>query len=646
MQRLSKLTFLDKPSSRSALLFLLVILAAVFLLYGVRAEEVLKAVVDPSGPQVGAMRKAFLGYVLYGSSVLAIILFALFSLAGGIRREGVGLSSLPVVLGGTLMIVGVYVDTLVFRDYGIHFYEYDLLGLLTDAATARDVGIRRQDLLLASAAVGIILVMGFVLYAVVGRVARALPSGTGPVTAALLPLVGMVGLGLFGTLQGRIRQDRHDFLSTLPAKGIFLPGSSGRPHLLVEPRLGSPGYPDPRDPATAVPVLRQKKNVFLILADGLRADHVVDSLGLTANLMDFAGRPEVISSRRHFSTGPFTEMGVYGLAYGLNAYTYFSFLEHNIPSFPLEVFRRNGYVVALITGSRILQFPTGQLLDTFDEVITVDEDPAVFEALVGFFQARKEDGRPYFLISFYYAPHWPFDSVEEENRRFRPDMADGGRSPFSSVEDSLFRARVRNSYRNSVIQFDERFAQTFGLVRDEYEAGRTLVGVTSDHGTELWDHGLMGQGRSTFWNEKIMVPFLLGLPGASIPKELKEPEISSHVDLIPTLFQYLQATPGSPSEAYSHGRSLLELPSVPQDEEAFLTGRYFPWADRMNALVTGEGKFWFNVAQGEYPGDLMVIPARAMDLKDQPLPGASLAPPEGSVRSFESEFWRFLKPGG
>ena len=66
----------------------------------------------------------------------------------------------------------------------------------------------------------------------------------------------------------------------------------------------------------------------------------------------------------------------------------------------------------------------------------------------------------------------------------------------------------------------------------------------------------------------------------------------------------------------------------------------------MNALVTGEGKFWFNVARGEDPGDLMVIPARAMDLNDQPLPGASLAFPEGSVRSFESEFWRFLKPVG
>ena len=146
--------------------------------------------------------------------------------------------------------------------------------------------------------------------------------------------------------------------------------------------------------------------------------------------------------------------------------------------------------------------------------------------------------------------------------------------------------------------------------------------------------------------KRLIESFLLGLPGASIPGELKEPEISSHVDFLPTLFQYLEATPGSPSEAYSHGRSLLEFPSAPQDEEAFLTGRYFPWADRMNALVTGEGKFWFNVAQGEDPGNLRVIPARAMDLNDQALLGASLAPPEGSVRAFESEFWRFLKPVG
>jgi len=507
-----------------------------------------------------------------------------------------------------------------------------------------DLGIRREDLLMALAGVAAIFVIGLGLYAALGRIGRRLPRWTDVAAGASLAVVGVGALGFFGVEQRAISDDRHDFLSTLPASRWLLPGSTQRPHLAVEPRLGSGGYPDPRDPATPIPTLGHKRNVLLILADGFRADHVGKPLALTPKLTAFAERPEVIVPRRHYSTGPFTEMGLYGLAYGLNTFTYFPFIERRIPSYPLEVFRRNGYVVALITGSRVLQFPSSQLLDDFDPLVALDGDALVFEAVSDFLRARREDGKPYFLVAFYYAPHWPFDSVEEPNRRFRPDLMDGGRSAFDSPEDPLFRKRVRNSYLNSVIQFDDLFSRTLDLVRDDYEAGRTAVAFTSDHGTELWEHGIMGQGRSTFWNEKVAVPFFLGLPGALLTPALKSPEFGSHVDLFPTLFQYLHASPAMPAESYSHGRSLLEPSGAPEERVVMLTGRYFPWADRQNTLVTAEGKFWFHVARADGAEDFVTLPGRATDLDDAPLAPGSWTFPEEPARRFRAQFWRFLRP--
>lgn len=634
---------LDRKPSRAAVLYVWTTVLAILLVYGVRAGQLLDAVVDPFGAQLPLMKVALLGYVAYGAAVLAVILLIPF-LFGPQDETPLRLRSAWTVLAGTLLVAGAHVDTVVFRDYGIHAYEYDLRGLFTTSSTLGDLGIRRHDLIAAGTGVIAVLVLGWGLYAALLWVAPRLHRGTGPVGALLLPILGVAGAVTFAGVQRSIHQDRHDFLSTLPLRGILIPGSTDRPHLAVAPLLGPEGYPDTRDPSTVYPELASRKNVILVLGDGLRATEVADSLGLTPNLAAFGARPDVIRSRSHHSTGPFTDMGVYGLVYGLNTYTYFPFMEHRVPSYPLEVFRRNGYRVAIVTASRLLQFPTSQVLDNFDERVTVDEDPVVLQAAADFIEARRRDGAPYFLVVFFYAPHWPFGGVEDQNRLDRPDLDDGERSAFAAKDDTLFRARARNGYRNSVRQFDTWFGRTFALVRDDFDAGRAVVGVTSDHGTELWEHGMLGQGRSTFWNEKIRVPLLLGLPGVALSPEQREPEMTSHVDLFPTLFEYLGATPSPDPVGYAHGRSILTPGDAPGERTLTLTGRYFPWADRMNAFVTRNRKVWFSVDAGAGPGDLVLVPERVLDAWDRPLAATPPALDSGMVAAFKASFWRFLRP--
>ena len=110
---------------------------------------------------------------------------------------------------------------------------------------------------------------------------------------------------------------------------------------------------------------------------------------------------------------------------------YYPFLEGHVPSFPLETLRANGYVIAGVWGSRILHYPSSQLLESFDENFLLDQDNDAFPVVDDFLAEREADGRPYFLMVFLYTPHYPFDLVEPQNMRFQPAFHGDTRSAFT-----------------------------------------------------------------------------------------------------------------------------------------------------------------------------------------------------------------------
>src|SRR5207247_2157893 len=156
-----------------------------------------------------------------------------------------------------------------------------------------------------------------------------------------------------------------------------------------------------------------------------------------------------------------------------------------------------------------------------------NDDDAV-RLLREYVAARKADGKPYFVLGFFYTPHYPFTSAKPPFRRY-----------------PLVGPSARSNYMNDVLQADDYFRQAFELVQPDFDRGRTVVLATSDHGEEIRDHGVFGHASATFWNEKIVVPFFLGLPGASLsPESRRHPRMSSHVDVWPTIFDYLGLAPG------------------------------------------------------------------------------------------------------
>ena len=593
-----------------------------------RADRLLAAVVDPLHPDWTGMERAFTGFSIYAVSLLGALVLAGFLGARWLLkrlhapREGRGPASrtggtIALSVALTAAVVLVFIEVLIFQDYGIHFYEFDVLGILGDAALRRDLGIQPAEVArVTGAAVGLLLAQ-VALCLVAARLVHwrngALPRACG--AAMLVAIPG--GLAVFHAGEQEIGALKSEFEGALPLGRQLLMRADSRPHIAVAPRIGDGGYPviTGQNPA---PALGRKPDIVFHVPDGLRADMVNGTL--TPNIMKFGNAPDVLASARHFSTGHVSEAGIFGLLYGLRSHAFNAFVGGRIPAFPVEILKRNGYHTVFISSSRLNPYPTDQLLRSFDEVVFPPNDDAALEEIARYVAARRKDGRPFFMLSFLYTPHYPFTSAKPEHRRY-----------------PMVGPKARSNYMNDVLQADDYFRLAMERIgRPE----STIVLVTSDHGEEIRDHGVFGHASATFWNEKVQVPFFLRLPGAALPASARRVSLSSHTDVWPTIFEHLSLSPPLRPDAYSDGRSLLSVERQPP----VVNGRFFPFADRPSAVVQGDRKVWF---RGDRigAGALCLEVTRVTDLDDAPVTSrdsvAALA-----LEHVRSTFFRFLRYTG
>jgi hypothetical protein len=590
------------------------------------------------------MERAFAGFTLYAVSLLAIALLGVILLGRVVARrvnawrQQTASHSWPAAIptaalagGLTAIVVLVLIEVLLFQDYGVHLYEFDVFGILADAALRRDLGIQPAEVARVTVAAATLLAAELLLCAAALRLARWRNGALARACATAMVVAVPGGLVVFRASEESIASDRAEFEGALPFGKQLLFRSTTRPYIAVEPRLGSGGYPVLGNSSVA-PTLGHKSNILFFVADGLRGDMLRPEL--TPNLQRFGVRNDVIRSRRHFSTGHVSESGIFGLLYGLDGQAFHSYIESRVPAYPLEVLKRNGYHTFLLASSRLNPYPTDQLIKVFDEVSYPKNDDEAMQTLKRYVGARHADGRPYFVLAFFYTPHYPFTSAKPQFRRY-----------------PLVGPSARSNYMNDVLQADDYFRQTFDLVRDDFERGRTVVLATSDHGEEIRDHGVFGHASATFWNEKIVVPFLLGLPSAALSRETRAPALSAHVDVWPTLFDYLGATPHADPASYSDGRSLLSASTRPaslgtRPLHAYVAGRFFPYADRPSVLVDESTKYWFRVSGVSPDGQLCAVITRVTDLQDRALPVTPARFDARKIPAFsrlQSDFWRFVR---
>jgi arylsulfatase A-like enzyme len=197
--------------------------------------------------------------------------------------------------------------------------------------------------------------------------------------------------------------------------------------------------------------------------------------------------------------------------------------------------------------------------------------------------------QPFFLWLDCFDPHEPWDPPREYANLYDPDWD----RPWEPIwrhtgDDPRARARCKALYYGECTFVDKLVGRLLDTLDELALADDTLVVATSDHGTELWDHGAVAKNlHSCRYRHNNEILLLMRFPGKQHAGRRIDAFVQNH-DLLPTILQAAGVpweplgAPHKPTGApeAERGRSVLPLITGERDHirDAVITG----WRDRAN----------------------------------------------------------------
>lgn len=206
---------------------------------------------------------------------------------------------------------------------------------------------------------------------------------------------------------------------------------------------------------------------------------------------------------------------------------------------------------------------------------------------------------PFFLFVHLWDVHFDFTPPPPYDRMFDPDYdgpVTGKDFFFDPAIQAAMPARDREHlvalYDGEIRWTDEVLGRLIADLARLGVAEDTLVVVTSDHGTELFDHGGKGH-RTTLYDEQIRVPLILWAPGRLAPRIVDTQTRS--IDVAPTILALVDV---APPEGWL-GESLAQLArGAPLTFDNVAVSELMSVGRELRAVRTPEAKLVMQTATG------------------------------------------------
>lgn len=331
----------------------------------------------------------------------------------------------------------------------------------------------------------------------------------------------------------------------------------------VGERFAAPVWGNPV--VTAPSVARPGPSAILISLDTLRADHL-STYGYrreTSPHLDAWARGGTVFERcisaatrteaSHMSMFTSLPPSLHGTTIGLSP------LQAPVPTLA-EVLRAEGLATAAITENGPLAARVG-FGHGFERY--VENKSPNLKRPEGFIEDTLVDartwllrnrGRRFFLFLHTYQVHSPYEPPAEYRELFAEGPTGSARSVRAQIDD----------YDREIRYTDDVLAEFLEWLRREGFARDTHVVVTSDHGEEFLEHGLIGHENLPY-EELLHVPLIWRGPGIARGRRVAEPV--SHLDLAPTLLDLLDAELPPHLRGQSYAGALGSRPGPRADGE-------------------------------------------------------------------------------
>lgn len=305
------------------------------------------------------------------------------------------------------------------------------------------------------------------------------------------------------------------------------------------------------------------RNVIVILADTLRADHL-GAYGYprpTSPVLDaLAGRSVLFTDARSQASCTFPSVNSLLTSRSPEAFLgqpdKAMGIPGGIPSLA-EVLGARGFRTVAVSASPIVRrTPTrfnpaggfGRGFEVFDESCNWQPAECVNRQALPHLRA---DPRPLFLYLHYIDPHGPYSPPPGHPRRFSPArpgkdfvrrgdpnpiarfLYSGGPDPGAGPADVR---HLVDLYDDEIAYWDARLGDLLAELDRSGLARDSLLVVVSDHGEEFLEHGHVKHCRTVF-DASIRTPLLLHVPGVA-PAALAVR--AQNLDVVPTVLDYLE----------------------------------------------------------------------------------------------------------
>ncbi|AHG02800.1 sulfatase [Halobacterium sp. DL1] len=203
--------------------------------------------------------------------------------------------------------------------------------------------------------------------------------------------------------------------------------------------------------------------------------------------------------------------------------------------------------------------------------------------------ADREAEDPFFLLVNYLEPHLKYRPPRRLAEQFLPANAtyeeamEVRQEPWEylagnlTLSDSEFQL-LRGLYRAEVAYVDEQLAALRSALRDAGELEDTIFVVTSDHGENIGDHGLMDH-QYCLYDTLVHVPLVLD--GGSFSGEGELTNLVSLVDLAPTLLDEAGIDAPAARESF---QGVSVHPDADSEPREFVVSEYAEPQPSMEAL--------------------------------------------------------------
>lgn len=295
----------------------------------------------------------------------------------------------------------------------------------------------------------------------------------------------------------------------------------------------------------------EKPNIYLFIIESLRKDFIQEENSPTMKAFE----RENYSAEHSFSNANYTQGSWYSIFYSDFLYRWTQRRKPNWKkgSIPLNFLKKMGYSVHVYSSAglryyrmdEVLFGKKRELLDSFYQLSHLypikawETDQKTLEL---FSKEVKEEGQIH--IFFWDATHFDYSWPKSEKNRFEPIAKD--QDYYQPIQTEMRIQRIQNNYRNAIYFIDTLFASFVEKLKMKGTYKNSIIIVTGDHGEEFNEKGRLFHA-SHLSKEQTEVPILLRLPNRDLPVS----KLATHMDIFPTVFEYLGYTDIYPFEGES-----------------------------------------------------------------------------------------------